>query len=119
MLSFTALKTKHGVDTECSSPTTMACNEVRAIRAAGCRVASLLFDSPSHENPDSRRIGSPDGSERQHPARFYLISTTSVCLQSYRPKTILSAQVPSVAFWVIEDCSLSFLSRRGSRPLGR
>ena len=105
---FAALRT-HGVDTVLV-PDYHGGNEVRAIRAAGMRV---LFYSIDHRlEPDLDELSQLLGDSRV--GALYLIHY----IGWPQPIEEILSLCTQRGILVIEDCSLSLLSRLGSRPLG-
>jgi dTDP-4-amino-4,6-dideoxygalactose transaminase len=105
---FTALR-KHGVDTVLV-PDYHGGNEVRAIRATGTRV---VFYSINHRlQPDLDELSRlmEDG----RVGALYVIHY----IGWPQPIEEIMSLCSRRNILVIEDCSLSFLSRRGTRPLG-
>jgi dTDP-4-amino-4,6-dideoxygalactose transaminase len=105
---FTALR-KHGVDTVLM-PDYHGGNEVRAIRATGTRV---VFYSINHRlEPDLEELSLllRDG----RVGALYLIHY----IGWPQPIEEIVSLCANRGILVIEDCSLSFLSRLGTRPLG-
>jgi dTDP-4-amino-4,6-dideoxygalactose transaminase len=105
---FTALK-KHGVDTVLV-PDYHAGPEVRAMRSAGVRI---VFFSINHRmEPDLEEINLLMRDTRV--GAIYIIHY----IGWPQPIEKITSLCSKRGILVIEDCSLSFLSRRGSRPLG-
>jgi dTDP-4-amino-4,6-dideoxygalactose transaminase len=105
---FSALR-KHGVDTVLV-PDYHGGNEVRAIRAAGMRV---VFFSINHRlGPDLDELDQLMGDSRV--GALYLIHY----IGWPQPIEEILALCTKRGILLVEDCSLSFLSCRGPKPLG-
>jgi perosamine synthetase len=100
---------KHGVDTVLV-PDYHSGNEVRAIRAAGMRVVFYSIDHFMTPDLDELRRLTSDG----RIGALYLIHY----IGWPQPIEEIVAMCSSKGILVIEDCSTSFLSRLGNRPLG-
>jgi dTDP-4-amino-4,6-dideoxygalactose transaminase len=105
---FTALR-KHGVDTVLV-PDYHGGHEVRAIRAAGTRVAFYSINHRLLPDLDELTRLMKDG----RVGALYLIHY----IGWPQPIEEIVSLCAKRGILVIEDCSLSFLSRLGSRPLG-